>query len=414
MVSEKTLWVFAFCHHPSQRLALSTRIDVLPVAARPQPSQPAHGKPPLNFDRVELVMLFDALQFSSGPMMANRFMLAPLTNQQSHDDGTLSDDEFHWLTMRAKGGFGMTMTCGVYVRDEGKGFDGQLGLTKNAHLDGQRRFAKGIKDAGSMAIMQLIHGGLRALQPVAGGQALAPSDDDRKGARAMTLDDVHKTREGFIQAALWAEEAGYDGVELHGAHGYLLCQFISPTINQRDDEYGGSLENRSRLLGEIIDGIRARCRPDFVLGVRLSPERFGMKLAEIKSLYTDLCASGKIDFMDMSLWDVFKEPEEDAFKGKTLLAHFAEIARHDTKLTVAGKITSGADVAAVMAAGVDFVAIGRAAILHHDLPKQIAASPQFQPIPLPASRAHLAAEGLSPKFITYMGNWKGFVDGDGA
>ena len=359
-------------------------------------------------------MLFDPLQFPSGQSMPNRFMLAPLTNQQSHDDGTLSDAEFQWLTMRAKGGFGMTMTCGVYVSDEGKGFPGQLGLTHAGHLDGHRRFAKAIKDEGSMAIMQLIHGGLRALQPTAGGQPLAPSDDDRKGARAMTLEEVHRTRDSFIQAAVWAEETGYDGVELHGAHGYLLCQFISPTINQRSDEYGGSLENRTRLMREIIDGIRARCRPDFVLGVRLSPERFGMQMAEIKSFYASLCAAAQIDFIDMSLWDVFKQPEEDAFKGKTLLAHFVEIDRQAVKLTVAGKITTGAEVAAVMAGGVDFVAIGRAGILHHDLPQQVQADANFEPIALPASRAHLTAEGLSPKFITYMGNWKGFVEADGA
>lgn len=359
-------------------------------------------------------MLFDPLQFPSGQSMPNRFMLAPLTNQQSHDDGTLSDAELQWLTMRAKGGFGMTMTCGVYVSDEGKGFPGQLGLTHAGHLDGHRRFAKAIKDEGSMAIMQLIHGGLRALQPTAGGQPLAPSDDDRKGARAMTLEEVHRTRDSFIQAAVWAEETGYDGVELHGAHGYLLCQFISPTINQRSDEYGGSLENRTRLMREIIDGIRARCRPDFVLGVRLSPERFGMQMAEIKSFYASLCAAAQIDFIDMSLWDVFKQPEEDAFKGKTLLAHFVEIDRQAVKLTVAGKITTGAEVAAVMAGGVDFVAIGRAGILHHDLPQRVQADANFEPIALPASRAHLTAEGLSPKFITYMGNWKGFVEADGA
>jgi len=358
-------------------------------------------------------MLFEPLAFTSGQVMPNRFMLAPLTNQQSHADGRLSDDEFTWLTMRAAGGFGMTMTCGVYVRDEGKGFPGQLGLTEALHFDSHRRMAEGIKAHGSLAVMQLIHGGMRAIGQN-GEQILAPSDVARKGARAMTAAEVARTREAFIQAAVWAEECGYHGVELHGAHGYLLCQFLSPEVNTRDDQYGGGLDNRSRLLWEIIDGIRARCRPDFVLGVRLSPERFGMRLDEISALYRDLCASGKVDFMDMSLWDIFKEPEEDAHRGRRLLDIFAALPRAGTRLTVAGKITTGADVRLAMDAGVDFVAIGRAAILHHDFPAKVKAEPDFTPVALPVSPSHLHAEGLSPTFVTYMRNWQGFVADDTA
>ena len=146
-------------------------------------------------------------------------------------------------------------------------------------------------------------------------------------------------------------DAGFDGVEIHGAHGYILCQYFSDKINHRDDEYGGDLDGRFRILFEIIDGVRARCRKDFILGVRLSPERFGMKLAEVKEIAGRLLTDDRIDFLDMSLWDSFKEPEEDEHKGKSLMAHFAELKRGTTRLGAAGNIRTPEDAEKVIAAG---------------------------------------------------------------
>ena len=106
--------------------------------------------------------MFTALSFQSGRSMPNRFMLAPLTNLQSHDDGCLSEDEFKWLSLRAQGGFGMTMTCAAFVQQNGKGFPGQLGIARDEHLPGLQRLAASIRDAGSLSIAQLHHGGMRS------------------------------------------------------------------------------------------------------------------------------------------------------------------------------------------------------------------------------------------------------------
>ena len=168
-------------------------------------------------------------------------------------------------------------------------------------------------------------------------------------------------------------------------------------------------ENRARLLHEIIDGIRARCRADFTLGVRLSPERFGLKLGEQRELAAILLREGRIDYLDMSLWDVFKEPAEDEFKGRSLLSYFTELPRGGVRLGAAGKITSGGAAHAALAAGLDFVVVGRGAILHHDFPRLVMADPDFVPVALPVSEAHLRAEGLSDAFLTYMRGWQGFV-----
>ena len=355
--------------------------------------------------------LFTPLSFNRGPSLKNRLMLAPLTNQQSHEDGTCSDEEFHWLTKRAEGGFGLTMTCAAHVQQEGKGFPGQLGIFSDAHLPGLTRLAAEIKRHDSVAVVQLFHGGMRCPQEVIGMQPLSASDNEKWGARAMTSAEVEAMIEAFIAAAERAEKAGFDGVELHGAHGYILAQFLSPEINQRTDQFGGSLENRQSPILKIIDGIRARCNENFLLGVRLSPERFGMKLTEVVSLAKRLLDDEKIDFLDMSMWDVFKTPEDDN-EGKTLLSYFTSLDRKGVRLGVAGKIRTPQQIQQALDEGVDWVMLGRAGILHHDYPNLLKNNSAFQPIELPVPAAHLANEGLSPSFVDYMKAWKGFVVGE--
>ncbi|MEC9464769.1 MAG: NADH:flavin oxidoreductase [Myxococcota bacterium] len=349
------------------------------------------------------------LTFRCGLTMPNRFMLAPMTNCQSHEDGTLSEDEFHWLTMRAKGQFGLTMTCASHVQAIGKGFPGQLGIFGPEHIDGHRRLAEAIRAEGCLAVIQLHHAGMRSPTELIGEVPICPSADEKTGARAMTHEEVIDLRNDFIKAAVRSQEAGYHGVEIHGAHGYILAQFLSSQYNHRTDAYGGSLENRARIIVEILEGVRNQCGQDFLLGLRLSPERFGLLLSEIQDLSQQFINSGLLDFIDISLWDSFKEPAEEEHQGRSLLSFFTELDCKDVRMTVAGKITTGEEVNAILASGIDFVSIGRAGILHHDFPKRVIANPSFEPIALPASRSHLANEGLSETFIQYMTKWKGFV-----
>src|SRR5436190_6062427 len=357
-------------------------------------------------------LLSDPLAFTSGLSMKNRFMLAPLTNTQSHPDGTLSDEEFNWLVLRAKGGFGLTMTCAAHVQRIGQGFPGQLGVFSDIHIPGLSRLAAAIRAEGSLAYVQLHHAGMRSPEALIGEKPVCPSDNEKTGARALTGAEVEQLTEDFIAAAVRCEEAGFDGVELHGAHGYILCAFLSPTINVRTDRWGGSLENRARIIFDIIDGVRARCRPGFGLGLRLSPERFGLELAEILEVAQRVLRDPRVDFLDMSLWDVAKEPEEEAFKGRSLMSWFTELDRGTVRLGVAGKITTAAEAARVIADGADMAIIGRAAVLHHNFPHEVLGDQAFEPVPLPVSRDYLAGQGFSPAFQTYMKNWPGFVAED--
>ena len=352
----------------------------------------------------------DPITFNCGATMKNRFMLAPLTNQQSHDNGQLSDDEYNWLILRAKGHFGLVMTCASHVQEIGKGFPRQLGIFSDALNEGHTRLAKTIKSEGSLAVIQLHHAGMRSPKDVIGKKAVCPSDSEKHNARALTLLEIQQLKEDFVDAAIRAKDCGYDGVEVHGAHGYILTQFLSSEINKRKDKYGGSLENRSRLLFEIVSDIREICGKDFLLGVRLSPEKFGMTLSEIKLISQQLIDSKQIDFLDLSLWDCFKQAEEEPDSPLNLLEHILQLEFKNVKLTVAGNIRTGEDVQKVLDLGVDFVTIGRSAILHHDFPMRVIENPDFTPIENPVSEAYLKSEGLSDTFIGYMRRWEGFVE----
>ncbi len=354
--------------------------------------------------------LFEPMAFMRGPAMKNRFMLAPLTNTQSHADGVLSEDEARWLTMRAEGGFGLTMTCAAHVQAVGQGFPGQLGVFGDEHLAGLTGLAKSIRSNGSLSSVQLHHAGMRSPRELIGTDPVCPSVNEEFGARTLSSEEVAELIEDFITAAERAEKAGFDGVELHGAHGYILCQFLSAEINQRDDEFGGSLGNRARPLLDIIAGIRARCGADFQLGVRLSPERFGVNTLEVRDLAQTLMRSGDLDYLDMSLWDVGKEPVAEDLKGRTLMSYFTELERGDCRLGVAGKVYSAQTARWCLEEGCDFILAGRAAILHHDFPAKVAEDPDFEVVSLPVSEAHLKAEGLGDAFISYMKAWKGFIE----
>ena len=354
--------------------------------------------------------LNDNIIFPCGISMKNRFMLAPLTNTQSYEDGTLSNDEFNWLTLRAKGNFGITMSCASHVQEIGKGFPGQLGIFDDKHIDGLKRLTDEIRKYESLSVAQLHHAGMRSPEDIIGKSPVCPSSDKETKSRSLSNEEVNFLRDDFINAAVRAKKSGYDGVELHGAHGYILCQFLSSSINKREDEYGGSLENRSRIIFEIIDGIRSECGKDFLLGIRLSAERFGIKLTESKTLCQKLIDTEKIDFLDISLWDSFKDPVEEEHKDKTLLQHFTELNRRKILLTVAGNIRTGEDVDKIISSDVDFVTIGRAAILHHDFPNKVLENQEFIPIDTPSPKEHLRKEGLSEKFIEYLKVFKGFVE----
>lgn len=349
------------------------------------------------------------LSLTRGPAWPNRFALAPLTNRQSDLDGRLGDDERRWLVARATGGFGLTMTCAAYVARSGNAWAGQLGVERDDQLEELTRLADEIRAAGSVSSVQLHHGGQRADAAVSGEGLVAPWTDEARGVRALTTAEVEAAVEDFVAAAVRCERAGFDGVQVHGTHGYLVAQFLDARKNDRTDAYGGDLAGRSRFMWEVLRGIRAACGPDFQVAIRISPERFGIVLDEAVALTGELLASGLVDHLDLSLWDVRKSVHGSA-PDDLLIDHFMSLPRHGVAVGVAGKILTAADAAWCLEKGADFVTVGTGAILDHAFAAHAVADPTYVSPSQPVTRAHLEAESVGPAFIDYLGEtWDDFV-----
>ena len=349
--------------------------------------------------------LFEPMKLSRGPTVANRLALAPLTTTQSQADGTLNDDELQWLTMRAAGGFGLIKTCAIAVEDRGRGYPGQLGAWNDTHLDGLTRLADGIKAHGAVSCAQLAHSGPRALRDRIGVVA-----DPENNVAGLQDRDIKTVIGSFVAAAKRCQEAGFDGVEIHAAHGFLPAQFLSPGTNTRTDAWGGALADRARFIREILEQIRSATRADFQLGLRLSPERFGLRLAEMLEVVEVIMTSGVVDWLDMSLWDCFKPPEEAEFAHKPLISWFSELERGRTRLGVAGNILGSQAALSALELGADYVDIGKGAILAHDFPRRVADNTFYQSPARPISPAFLRKEGLGEAFIDYLRGFQGFVE----
>lgn len=349
---------------------------------------------------------------------SNRIALAPMTNTQSHADGRLSDDEYNWLIRRAKEGFGIIFTCAVNVSKGGKGWSGELGAWDDDHLPGLKRLAEGIRHYGSIGIVQLFHGGARSPESITGQQAWSASEytiasgHEVTHIREATDQDIESVIKDFTDAAIRVYQAGFNGVELHGAHGYLLHQFLSTETNKRKDEWGGNLENRSRLLITILRSIKKKVPDDFLIGVRISPEdKYNFKGIDFdESLeLAGMLEKERIHFLDLSPWDALKTPDKYPDKEKALITYFRELLSKDIAIFVAGEIWSATDAEKAISLGADFVSLGRVAIAHPDWPTK-SDQTEYNPARPPFSTEHLRSADLGESFIEYMRRWKGFVE----
>ena len=355
--------------------------------------------------------LFSPLTFRNGARAKNCIALAPMTNLQSHPDGSLSDAELQWLVRRAAGGFGIVITCAAHVTLDGQGWPGELGIYADHLLPGLTRLATALREHEALPLVQLFHGGVRAPQKVTGVQPVSASEipGEPEAPRAASEADIERILAAFTDAARRAHKAGFAGVELHGAHGYLFGQFLSATLNRRRDGWGGSLAGRARLLRRATQAVRAAVPDSFLVGVRISPEDFGnaqgLDLDENLTLAGWLAEDG-IDFLHVSLWDAQrntkKRPDEHP------LPLFRRACPADVQLMVAGSIWTAAEAEDLRARGASIVALARAAIINPDWPKQ-AAEPSWQPRRPPVRTDELRERALSPVFIDYLRNRKGFI-----
>lgn len=222
--------------------------------------------------------------FSQGSIgkltLKNRLVMSPMGIGLAELDGSPSEEMIAYYEARAAGGAGLIIPEITRINDDhGVGLLRQLSVTKDRHIKPLSRLAEAVHRHGAKIFIQLHHPGRETVSSLIGGQpVVAPSaimcKKTRQETRALENEEIQALVQQFVAGAVRVQQAGCDGVELHAAHGYLLNQFLSPYTNKREDEYGGSFENRLRFIAEIIAGIRAQCGPDFPISVRLSVEEF--------------------------------------------------------------------------------------------------------------------------------------------
>ncbi|MCU0580813.1 MAG: NADH:flavin oxidoreductase [Desulfobacterota bacterium] len=241
----------------------------------------------------------------NGLKLANRFVRSATYEGLAGGDGSVTPALIGLMVRLARGGVGLIISSHSYITPEGQAGPRQLGVYADVLVPGLRDLTQAVHEAGGKIVMQLAHSGGFANPKLIGQPALAPSALEgfyKTPPREMTAEDIRKMVEAFGLAALRAKEAGFDGVQIHAAHGYLLSQFVSPLLNQRRDEYGGSGENRYRALGQAAKKIRAAVGPDFPVLIKLNSQDFlegGLTLADALHLGVRLREDG-LDAIELS------------------------------------------------------------------------------------------------------------------
>ena len=331
------------------------------------------------------MILFQPLTFTNGKTAKNRFFKSAMEEQLAkHNQPTQT--LVHLYDTWAKGGIGISVTGNVMVAENGKGSINDVVITDERSMDTLKAWAKAGTQNDTLLIMQINHAGKQSpkvINPV----PVAPSAVALKGMdgfinppRALADNEIETIIQQFIQTAKIAEQAGFSGVQIHGAHGYLVSQFLSPHHNQRTDKWGGSLENRMRFLVEIYQGIRAVVRPEFLVGLKLNSADFqkgGFDETDSIQVVQKMSELG-IDFIEISGGN-YESPEMLTAKASTkqreaFFIDYAEKARKVSQvpLIITGGFRSEQAMNDALNSGhLDFIGIARPLALMPDLPSQI-------------------------------------------
>jgi len=206
----------------------------------------------------------------------NRIVMPPMATSKSTPEGFITPELINWYKQTAVAGTGLIITEHAYISDEGKASPNQVSVSKEEDIEGLRKLADEIHNCSdTKIIVQINHAGSLAKPDASETAVIGPSAvvhprrKDGMMPKEMNTDEIEKVIYDFVQAAKRVQEAGFDGVEIHGAHGYLLNQFYSPITNKRTDAYGGSLENRIKIHCQILDAVRKKTGNDFIISIRL-------------------------------------------------------------------------------------------------------------------------------------------------
>lgn len=320
--------------------------------------------------------LFEPIALLPGLVLRNRVVMAPMTTWASNDDGTVSDEEEAYYRRRAQD-VGLVITGCTHVQQNGVGFTGEFAADDDRFIPSLRKLALAAKSGGAPAILQIFHAGVKTLpalvndvvaaSAVAGeGGPFAAALMPRELSGAEILDIVA----AFADATRRAITAGFDGVELHGAHGFLIQNFFSPYSNRRNDQWGGSLENRMRFPLAIVEAVKRTIadhadRP-FALGYRISVEEDvegGLTLADSQQLITRLMDAGT-SYIHASLGSALDQKPSTGAANAAIVSILHDHIGGRVPLMAAGRIKTPEQANSALDMGLALVAVGQGLVIN--------------------------------------------------
>jgi len=320
-----------------------------------------------------MTKLTESITFKRGVTLKNRVVMAPMTTKMSFYNGVVTSDEAAYYALRS-GEVGAVITAAANVQADGKGWEGELGVYDDHFIPGLAKLAAAIKRNGTKAILQIFHAGRMTDSKVLGGRqpvSASAIPAERPGAqtpRALSAEEITEVIESFKKATERAMQAGFDGVEIHGANTYLVQQFFSPHSNRREDEWGQTLENRFKFINDLVDAVASVVdqsqHQDFIVGYRFSPEEYetpGIRFDDTLFLVERLAAK-PLDYLHISLNDYQKVSVSEAYQAKSMLAYVAETIAGRLPLIGVGDIRTKADAEHVLAFA-DIAAVGRSLLI---------------------------------------------------
>ena len=322
--------------------------------------------------------LFQTYTLNNGVTIKNRLVVAPMTHYGSQADGLISDQERTFLSNRA-GDMGLFITAATLVQKDGKAFHGQPEATGEHCLDSLKETAQILQQQGAKAILQIHHGGSKAIDDLLDGlDKISASASEAEHTREATAKEVEALIASYAQAADLALRAGFDGVEIHGANGYLIQQFYSAQSNRRNDQWGGSLENRMRFPLAVIDAVVAvrekHQRDDFIIGYRFSPEEpgdDGLTMTETGALI-DALVQKPLQYLHVSLWEFDKKIRRGGDTAQTRMQFIHERINGKLPLIGVGNLFTADQILAAYETGwAEFIALGKTVMINPHIATQI-------------------------------------------
>ena len=336
--------------------------------------------------------IFKPVLLPNGITLKNRIMMAPMTTCSGFYEGSVTHDLIEYYRARAGEIGTIIVECG-FVDNKGLAFPGAIGLDNDDKIEGLAKVAKAIKEKGSKAVIQVYHGGRMVDPKLIGGQSpVGPSAiaAPRPGAATpieLTAEEVEQMIDKFGQAVRRAIQAGFDGVEIHGANTYLIQQFYSPNSNQRNDKWGGSRDNRALFPLAILDitheMVKRYANPEFIVGYRFSPEELevpGIRFDDSMYLLEKLAEKG-LDYIHFSMGAILRPSIVDTQDPTPLINKYVAMRSATlAKIPVVGvgNVVNEKDVEAALENGFDLVAVGRACIAYPDWTDRIKKGEQLE------------------------------------